>query len=880
VPSKQEVASGGLESTARYARVNVCGGAFVIAYTTTVTEDLMAVTVLTNGSTSSPQTVIASTLDDELLDSYSDVVNDRVLYATVDTSDNVRLARISVASGTITVTHSATPTTHTNPTGISIAQTSDGFVHVAAGDSTGYDVYRVSNDLTTLLTTSTPSGIASTTHTALGLGVDPTNNSGVVLTARTGTFQNPVLVYATLSSTHGAVSASAQRPGVQVLSKPFIDDNHAGVLVTAGKTSTDLGTVLLVRLPTTFTSVDNDYLEVGGVVAESGGRYLLGNEQAFALPSAPSHVRTTDSYGRTVTDWYFPYLRLYEQLGTAGTPNSLAERVFAARVARLRHASHEHAPRTLFGGVVYSAGSLLCGLTPGTWGETAPLLAPAAPDVGEVSAAGSMPAGTYAYRATYAYVDSTGRKWRGPVSPTTTLVKSSDASTTYVEAAVTAPLPTMRGNDVSGSWYYELYRTAVDGSVFRLAASIPVTPGQASADRNVDGESDADIADNLLLYTTGELEAHPPPTPSALVVHGNRMWLVDAHDRRRVWYSKELVEGYGPEFNVSLSFTCDRDVVALVSMDDKLVMLCADRTYVVVGDGLDATGGGTQFVPELVAPGVGCSGPFNAVATPIGVLTHDVSGFKLLGRDLQVTDASGAIGQRVTAAPKFIEHVPALQRVYVVLGAAADGSGDAATTYALDYARGATRWLVVTHGHGHNFHDLVWHGDRLRLLTLESNATTHQAYRDTVSANPHADYNGSTSIPVLPSVNVVNWRPPEAALVDQLRVRRMYVLVSVFSAASNNSAVTLDWLRQPGALSEIESASWAAADVEYLGSNLVTQLPVRPKHQRCYALSLTAAVASPAGDAGERGPRLHGLVVEWVPTGRTARPSNAARGAA
>jgi hypothetical protein len=221
-----------------------------------------------------------------------------------------------------------------------------------------------------------------------------------------------------------------------------------------------------------------------------------------------------------------------------------------------------------------------------------------------------------------------------------------------------------------------------------------------------------------------------------------------------------------------------------------------------------------------------------------------------------------------------------LQRVYVVMGAATDGSEDDENTFTFDYARNRTRWLVTRHGHSHTFRDLTWNGGRLLLLTTDGDPDTHLQYRDTVNANPHADNDGSTTVPVLPKVEVENWRPPEAGLVDQLRVRRLQLLVSVATTASASSDVSFVWGRQPGGFGETESASWAAADVEHLGANVVTQLPVRPKYQRCYALSGTVFVDPPEDDAGEAGPRLHGLVVEWVPTGRPARPSNAARGPA
>lgn len=880
------VGSGTLDTSARVARVGVCGSRFIIAYVHVTSDDLVAVVIDPTGvppALGSPQTIVTGTLNNALLDAYTDEVNDRMLFVVRD-GGNIRLARISQSGGTITVVHS---TTHAIAAGLcwAIARTSDGFVHVAYGTATGFVVLRFSDDLATLLTTSTPAGATAADHDQIAVGVNPTTNLGLVVVAATAA-NGGTMALASLTSTHGTVSSVRNYTDTVLLSKPFIDyatgqsASLPAVLITRGSSAaTDISPVMLVRLfDVNLSTDDNDHLELAAVVAEAGALApgTLSTDARLLLPNVPS-VRATDVTGRVVADWYLPHMRRWEQSsGGSDGAVSLPPRAYAARVAKLEHAMNDQLPRVTAHGLALMGGALMRAYDGALWTELAPHVCPPAPTITEPGGVGAVPAGTYTFYAAYAFVDVAGVKWRGAVSPPTTFTKTGAAGATVLMATISPRIPTMRGDDCAvGQWYYELYRTAASGSVARLCASLPCTSGTPTAvGYTVDGESDTELADNLLLYTHGELPSEPPPPASALAVHDNRVFLADAADRRRVWYSKEFVEGFGVEFNASLSFRVDADVVTLVSMDDSLLVFTADRVYAVAGGGLNAAGQGTNYLPEQVAR-VGCSGPYNAVALPLGTLFHAPSGMHVLGRDMQLTDVSGPISGAgsafISTPPRALVHVPDIQRVYVLLGTERTGLNNKATMYVLDYARGRSRWLQHDNRAAVDTctqYDAVWANGKVWFLAWDDTADRWRLmYRDTTT---YGDSDGTTTTPLYLTATLVNFRPDGAGLLDEFRIRRVHVVASCVADTDNTATLQLLYSPSPNPshdASELEVYDWAAESVE---DGTYAHVVARPKFQRVTAVTLALTHGTPSA-AGERGVTMHAIAVDWVPSGRTAR---------
>lgn len=140
----------------------------------------------------------------------------------------------------------------------------------------------------------------------------------------------------------------------------------------------------------------------------------------------------------------------------------------------------------------------------------------------------------------------------------------------------------------------------------------------------------------------GELGSEPLPPILDVASTQRRLFAIDAEDRLSVWFSKPFVAGYAPEFNAALRIRCAAeggDLVALATLDDKLVLFKERRIYVTpVFSGPDANGNGTAFQPPReVAADTGCVNA-NSVATgPWGVVFQSERGIYALGRDLGLT---------------------------------------------------------------------------------------------------------------------------------------------------------------------------------------------------------------------------------------------------
>lgn len=138
------------------------------------------------------------------------------------------------------------------------------------------------------------------------------------------------------------------------------------------------------------------------------------------------------------------------------------------------------------------------------------------------------------------------------------------------------------------------------------------------------------------LYTDGGvLPSQPAPPSTGATVHENRLWLVDAEDRRRVWFSRELVPGEAPAFNEELTLRFDDspdEITALGSLDTSLAVFTTTRIYLVDGEGPDDRGGGGSFSRRLLTTTSGCSDGRSLVRLETGLIYRDHGGLQLLAR--------------------------------------------------------------------------------------------------------------------------------------------------------------------------------------------------------------------------------------------------------
>ena len=262
---------------------------------------------------------------------------------------------------------------------------------------------------------------------------------------------------------------------------------------------------------------------------------------------------------------------------------------------------------------------------------------------------------TWLYRAIYNWTDAQGNVHRSGLSDQLELTLETTATGTgldYVDVKI-PPIDLTQKTNV----YLELYRTAVNGTVFyRLNADnfntstaageglrqtfLPIE-NTTSADMVVfrDNSKDSDITANEVLYTTGGiLENTSPPSNAIVGEYKNRLFLAGLENKLEIRYSKLLDEKVGVEFNDTLFILVPQvggDIVALKGMDDKLIIFKKNSIYFIAGDGPNNLGQQDTFSePQLISSDVGCENKNSIVLSPQGLFFKSNKGIFRLSRSL------------------------------------------------------------------------------------------------------------------------------------------------------------------------------------------------------------------------------------------------------
>jgi hypothetical protein len=269
----------------------------------------------------------------------------------------------------------------------------------------------------------------------------------------------------------------------------------------------------------------------------------------------------------------------------------------------------------LTGGVVYALGNT-------TAHENGFLLYPEIFALTATGAGGSMSDGTYSVLVVAEFVDENGLLHRSAPSlpKQVTLAAGGAAQRILVE------IKTQNwGNPYKfTAMRYHVYRTQNGGSIYYYAGGYVNSAPTQTVCQTYASASDATIAANQTLYTTGSpavVESIAPPAAWSLTKSSDRVFCLSAEDRHEVWYSKPKEEGIAVEFSDLQIVRFPEPLEAIAYFEARLYGFSRDRIYMVVGEGPDATGQGGQFsLPQLVSSVTGCSNPFSIVETPQGLM--------------------------------------------------------------------------------------------------------------------------------------------------------------------------------------------------------------------------------------------------------------------
>lgn len=252
---------------------------------------------------------------------------------------------------------------------------------------------------------------------------------------------------------------------------------------------------------------------------------------------------------------------------------------------------------------------------------------------------GALGAGSYQVCATYEWMDGQGQVHRSTPSTPVTFTATAGQAATYIA-------PTLRVTAKTGV-VVQLYRTLVNQTEFfqitnfNSAGSLFSDPAFDTVTW-VDSQSDTAIAGNPPLYTTGGVLDNESVNPAgAMVVHRNRLFVVDSTNPTQIWYSKQVVPPAPVEFSGFLILNVDPKggpITALASLDDKLIVFKGDRVFEVLGQGPDSTGNQNDFTDAfLVSSDTGCAVPKSVVVVPDGIMYQSPKGIFQLSRALQVS---------------------------------------------------------------------------------------------------------------------------------------------------------------------------------------------------------------------------------------------------
>lgn len=294
--------------------------------------------------------------------------------------------------------------------------------------------------------------------------------------------------------------------------------------------------------------------------------------------------------------------------------------------------------RSQLGQVTYFAGGV-----PSTYDGQAIVeqgfnLFPEGVSVVTVGSGGSMTAGQHQVVVIYEYVDGSGAIHQSaPSLPVTVLTVANDSLTVIV--------PTLLLTQKTGV-NLVVFMTQAAGTIFNrvstLALPNPNVKSAATLTITVT-VADTTIAGAEVLYTqpdqAGFTFPNVSPGPmSSLAVHQNRLFFARSDQPGVFGFSQQYVAGVGLQFSPSLGNSVDVSAGPLVgwaSMDEKLIIFCQRKPYVMYGSGPNGSGGfSTYGDPQEVSSDVGCSDARSILKMPNGVIFKSSKGWYMLGRDL------------------------------------------------------------------------------------------------------------------------------------------------------------------------------------------------------------------------------------------------------
>lgn len=259
------------------------------------------------------------------------------------------------------------------------------------------------------------------------------------------------------------------------------------------------------------------------------------------------------------------------------------------------------------------------------------------------AAGGNMTAGSHQVCVVSEWVDGAGQRHQSAPSIAV-------AVTVAANDRISLLIPTLQLTQIQkANVRFVPYATLAGGTIFYRCNNnngvfAPVLNSfAASTVAFIIADADATLGASETLYTQPdqagtELPNDSPPPNSALTVAQNRLWMDAGDDPGAFWYSQEFIPGVGLQFSVDLVGrvpTTAGGITGLSPLDEKVVIFCKRKIYVIFGTGPTTSGGFNNYSePQELPSDVGCIEPRSILLMPTGILFKAQKGWYLLGRDL------------------------------------------------------------------------------------------------------------------------------------------------------------------------------------------------------------------------------------------------------
>jgi len=478
---------------------------------------------------------------------------------------------------------------------------------------------------------------------------------------------------------------------------------------------------------------------------------------------------------------------------------------------------------------------------------------------------GSMTDGVHQVVAIYEWVDNAGQRHQSaPSLPVSVTVNSGGANTGSIAVNVPTMLLSQKGTTLqvvaycttaAGLTFYRVTTSGTGlGSISNSIAATTVTITITSSDANLLGNEPLYTQPNQAPTTLANVS---PGAVEALAIIHNRLFYKKPDKPFWFGYSQQYINNVGLQFSTDLESAVPADsggIVAIADLDEKVIVFCKNRPYVMYGQGPQPSGAFNNYsLPQVVESDVGCSDPLSVLKMPMGIMFKSPKGWCMLGRDLSVKYMGEGVSRfdanTVTSAVLLSdEH----ECRFATTGTAGSVAG---TTLVYSYLVDQWSYFSQTNGDGYLPIDAVWWpqagGGAGRYVTISLASGLNQDTPGVYTDAPGA----SSGVSILTRCRT-GWLHV-AKLEGFQRVRKLYLTATTNTLPTSNLFIIVDYDDAYGAIGNAGPSPGAYSFIVNLfttffaswSSGKPIDLRTKLRRMKCKSVAFTFIEAAPASNA-------------------------------